>query len=149
MSDAIFVILGAIIGAAGSYYGGIRGARYNYELVTKPQRDTYKKILLVQLRSTYERWEQIDREHNYKLTFGSLYNEDWKSLLSNVDFLEEDEIEAIIKWFTCLDNYDRTMRGTEYSLLERILNPEVDPLLDDIDKCSENVRLIINKNRLN
>jgi len=149
MGDALLLILGAIIGAAGSYFGGIQGARYNYELVTKPQRDTYKKILLVQLRSTHERWEQIDRDHNYGLTFDLLYNDDWKSLISNVDFLEEEEMEAIIKWFTCLDNYGRVMRGVEHGLLEVIFNPAAEPLLDDINKYSQNVLLIINKNRLN
>lgn len=95
--ETFWLILGAIIGAVGSYYGGINGAKQNCVLLQEQTKRQSERELLTQLRYSYDRI--ITSNPNGTITADTfVYDRDWSRHLANVE-LNSDERSAIINWF--------------------------------------------------
>jgi hypothetical protein len=146
----IGVLVGAIIGAAGSYWGAERGAKTAYELTEKSNKEQSRLLFITLLRFSYLRFFHLDNflevdPRNYRPNIAKInlivYDKNWYSYLPYLDELEQEEIEAIIGWFALLEEFDRSAeRGAPfYSIedLKKSISEFVGPIRLILDKLTK------------
>jgi len=117
ISALIGALVGGIIGGTGSYLGGIRGAKQNYNLasiIAKKQLHKQLEYTIITFQYYIKKQESTGQPSHeiHKGTF--LYDLDWPKHLSLINCLTDNDEASILVWFnkiTRLEIYGENHNG--------------------------------------
>lgn len=98
-------LIGGICGGVGSYYGGILGAKENFQLNLDLKEKQYKRLLLIQLKYTYNIIIALNTTCKDEQPFPFIicfFDNDWYEKLTYLQGITDEEMRNIVNWFLSL-----------------------------------------------
>lgn len=130
MDNAVFIgLMGALVGGAisgiGSYYGGIRGARQNSDLVNSHEEKLARQRLGKLLDFTCYNMRKVSQHQGRWLLSGIdtvVYDNNWPQYIGTINNLTDGDRDNIITWLTGIQKLSyRVQRG------EQVFSNDVPP----------------------